>query len=203
MNEWLTNYDKLSHVGQVLYECFKSKLTGQISRAEYYKFVVDFHPKECITMMNCLREYNTAHVVLFVGSINATRQKYYDKDIDMLSDAVSIPGITITYVMNKALKVKDKNSSDLYAPGQPCTHKCEPNCNTNNCPACKIIQTECKTCPKNKAYDLMKTGMTGGPSIIFKRYAKLERVVLDPTNIQTLNVVNLLTVGMPTLYIPV
>ena len=31
---------------------------------------------------------------------------------------------------------------------------------------------ECKKCPKNQAYELLKTGMVGGPAIVFCRYHK-------------------------------
>ena len=45
----------------------------------------------------------------------------------MLKDAVSIPEISMTYVISKALKMKKPGDPDLYAPGQPCLHKCNDN----------------------------------------------------------------------------
>ena len=73
----------------------------------------------------------------------------------------------MTYVINKAIKLKDRNDPELYAPGQPCTHKCEETCDKRGCKKCKQTQKDCEICPKNKAYDLLKTGMVGGPSIVF------------------------------------
>ena len=36
---------------------------------------------------------------------------------------------------------------------------------------CKRVRSDCTQCAKNKPYKLLKTGMVGGPSIIFCRYA--------------------------------
>ena len=70
----------------------------------------------------------------------------------MSKDAVSIPGISMTYVLNKALDM----GADLYSPGQGCSHKCQNDC---NCKACKQIKINCTSCAKNKLYELLKTGL--------------------------------------------
>ena len=88
----------------------------------------------------------------------------------MLKDAVSISGISITYVINKALDI----GGDIYAPGQPCSHKCQNDCVKIRCKVCKQIKIDCTLCPKNKPYELLKTGIIGGPSIVFCRYAEAE-----------------------------
>ena len=56
--------------------------------------------------MDWLKEYNLAYVIPFVEALEKTREQYYPDKIDMLKDAVSIPGIAMTYVLNKALKMK-------------------------------------------------------------------------------------------------
>ena len=43
-------------------------------------------------MMEWLREYNLADVVPFVESVKKTRRQYYDDEIDILKDALGIPG---------------------------------------------------------------------------------------------------------------
>ena len=121
---------------------------------------------------NWLREYNIADVEPFIEALDKTRRQYYPDGIDILKDAVSIPGISMTYVLNKALRLRDKNEPELYAPGDPCTHKCEKGCSKKQCKACKKIKKECKECSKNAAYELLKTGMVGGPSMVFCRYAE-------------------------------
>ena len=79
-------------------------------------------------MKDWLKIYNLIDVIPFVEALEKTRNNYIKDGIDMLKDSVSIPGISMTYVINKAIKLKEKNDPDLYAPGQPCTHKCEENC---------------------------------------------------------------------------
>ena len=62
---------------------------------------------------------------------------------------------------------------DLYAPGQPCEHKCNEECIGIGCKDCKLGRSDCTECAKNKPYELLKTGMVGGPSIIFCRYVEV------------------------------
>ena len=71
-------------------------------------------------MMDWLRVYNEADVVPFIEAVDNTRKQYYPNEIDMLKDTVSIPGISMTYTLNTALKMKKPGDPDLHAPGQPC-----------------------------------------------------------------------------------
>ena len=52
--EWLTGYDKLSHVGPVAYEDFYSSLSGKntLSLEEYEEFCTEFYKRGCVTMMD-------------------------------------------------------------------------------------------------------------------------------------------------------
>ena len=97
----------------------------------------------------------------------------------MLKDTVSIPGISMTYLLNKSLKMNKPGDSNLYAPGQPYDHKCKDNdprlgaaCLGLDCKDCKQIKVNCTQCTKNKPYELLKTGMVEGPSIVFCWYAE-------------------------------
>ena len=40
------------------------------------------------------------------------------------------------------------------------------------CEKCKEIRDNCKICTKNEAYEMLTTGMIGGPSIVFCRHAE-------------------------------
>ena len=133
--EWLNNYDQFQHVGPVEYENFYSKGKGgfTITLEEYTKFVREFHSRGCVTMMDWLRVYNEADVFPFVKAVNKTRQQHYPNETNMLKDIVSIPGILMTYV----LKMKAPGYPDLYAPGQPCDHKCNEGCLGIGCKDCK------------------------------------------------------------------
>ena len=74
--------------------------------------------------------------------------------------------------------MKKKKYPDLCAPGQPCIHKCKETC--TGCKICRENNKKCETCPKNRAYDLLQTGMIGGPTIVFCRYANAGKTKIRP-----------------------
>ena len=172
--EWFDSFEKLNHKGPVKYEEFYSSLKGgiTISQEEYQNFCDEFRKRGCETMKDWLGEYNLADVEPFIEALEKTREQYYPDEIDLLKDAVSIPGISMTYVLNKALKMKKKSDPDLFAPGEPCKCKCSDDCKKEGCEKCKEIRDNCKICTKNEAYEMLTTGMIGGPSIVFCRYAE-------------------------------
>ena len=172
--EWFDSFNKLNHKGPVKYEEFYSSLKGgiTISQEEYQNFCDEFRKRGCETMKDWLGEYNLADVEPFIEALEKTREQYYPDEIDLLKDAVSIPGISMTYVLNKALKMKKKSDPDLFAPGEPCKCKCSDYCKKEGCEKCKEIRDNCKICTKNEAYEMLTTGMIGGPSIVFCRYAE-------------------------------
>ena len=103
--EWLDSYEKLSHVGPVSYEDFYSNLkSSNITRDEYKQFLKLFKENDCTTMGDRLRVYNVADVVPFIETFRKMAGKYYPDKIDVCKDAVSIPGISMTYVLNKSLE---------------------------------------------------------------------------------------------------
>ncbi|XP_057310402.1 uncharacterized protein LOC130648377 [Hydractinia symbiolongicarpus] len=120
--EWLTSYDKLNHAGPVkrcdFYSSFKKK---SISRTEYQNFRKKFYRRGCVTMMDCLREYNIADVEHFIEAVDKTREQYYDDEIDILKDAVSIPGVSMRYVLNKELE-KNLNANCMHLVSPVYTH---------------------------------------------------------------------------------
>ena len=123
-------------------------------------------------MKDWLKEYNLADVKPFIEALEKTREQYYPDEIDLLKDAVSIPGISMMYVLNEALKRKKYSEPDLFAPGEPCKCKCSDDCEEAGCEKFKEIRDNCKIFTKNEAYEMLTTGMIGGPSIVFCRYAE-------------------------------
>ena len=104
----------------------------------------------------------------------------------MLKDAVSIPGISMRYVLNKAIK-NNKGKCDLYTPGDPCYCVCSVNCEKpksgkGKCKKCFTIRKECTKCSKNKAYDLLKTGMVGGQAQVFVRWVEVGKSFIRSNN---------------------
>ena len=173
--EWFDSFQKLNHIGPVKYEEFYSSLKGgiTISQEEYQNFCDEFHKRGCVTMKDWLKEYNLADVEPFIEALEKTREQYYPDEIDLLKDAVSIPGVSMTYVLNKALKRKKYSEPDLFAPGEPCKCECSSDdCQKNGCEKCKEIRDNCEICTKNEAYEILTKGMIGGPSIVFCRHAE-------------------------------
>ena len=123
-------------------------------------------------MKDWLKEYNLSDVKPFIEALEKTREQYYPDEIDLLKDAVSIPGISMMYVLNEALKRKKYSEPDLFAPGEPCKCKCSDDCEKAGCEKCREISKDCKICTKNEAYEMLTTGMIGCPSIVFCRYAE-------------------------------
>ena len=168
--QWLKSYEKLSHGGHVAHEHFCSSLSGKntLFSEEYEEFCAEFHKRGCVTMIGWLREYNLADFVPFVEAVHKTGRPYYEDGIDILKDAVSIPGVAMRYVLNKLLKLKP--AIELYTPGEPCKHKSKACCFRKTCKTYREIQNLCKDCVKNQAYELLQTGMVGGTAIVFCRY---------------------------------
>ena len=172
--EWFDSFEKLNHIGPVKYEDFFSSLKGgiTISQEEYQNFCDEFRKRGCETMKDWLKEYNLADVEPFIEALGKTREQYYPDEIDLLKDAVSIPGISMTYVLNEAEKRRKYSELALFAPGEPCKCKCSDDCGEKGCEDCKEVRKACETCTKNEAYEILTTGMVGGPSIVFCRYAE-------------------------------
>ena len=66
-------------------------------------------------MSDWLRAYNVDDVVHFIEAFRKMTGQYYPDKIDVCKDAVRIPSISMTYVLNKSLE-KNKRL-ELYSPG--------------------------------------------------------------------------------------
>ena len=172
--EWFDSFQKIYHKGPVKYEDFYSSLKGGISQEQYQNFCEEFRKRGCETMKDWLGEYNLADVEPFIEALEKTREQYYPDKIDLLKDAVSIPGISMTYVLNKALKMKKKSDPDLFAPGDPCKCKCKNDCWEKKCKDCKQIRKDCKIHTKNEAYEMLKKEWSVALRSFFADMQKLE-----------------------------
>ena len=179
----MDSHEKLSHVGPASYEDFYSNLkSSNITRDEYEQFLKLFKGNDCTTMGDWLRVYNVADVVPFIEAFRKMAGQYYPDKIDVCKDAVSIPGISMTYVLNKSLEKNKK--LELYSPGGIC-HLCRDireelqHCSCNGALKCGGYCEECQLdmqalekcgCEKAAVYELLRTGMVGGPAQVFTRY---------------------------------
>ena len=106
--EWFDGYEKLCHVGPVSYEDFYTSIKSTITRDEYEQFLKLFKENGCTTMDDWLWVYNVADVVPFIEAFRKMAGQYYPDKNDICKDAVSILGISMTYVLNKSLEKKQK-----------------------------------------------------------------------------------------------
>ena len=145
--ECLDGYEKLSHVGPVSYEDFYCSFNSTITREEYEEFLNLFKENGCTIMGDWLRAYNVADVVPFIEAFRKMVEQYYPNMIDVCKDAVSIPCVSMTYVLNKSLE-KNKRL-ELYSPGGIC-HLCRDKrkelqqCSCNGALKCGDYCEECQ-----------------------------------------------------------
>ena len=100
----------------------------------------------------------------------------------MMKDAVSITGISMAYVLNKSL---DNNRNlELNATGGNCSRCIEKESHLDSCECNGTLKmgaycTDCQKalkavndckCDPAETYNLLKTGMVGGPAQVFTRY---------------------------------
>jgi len=86
------------------------------------------------TFADCLRYYNNLDVAPGLEALGKIRNFYTEKGIDILKDAVSIPGVSLHYLLGGAVE----RGAELYSPGkeayemlkeavvggaEPCFHK--------------------------------------------------------------------------------
>ena len=134
-----------------------------------------FKENDCTTMGDWLRVYNVVDIVPFIEAFRKMAEQYYPHKIDVCKDAVSIPGISMISVLNKALEKNKK--LELYSPGAIC-HLCRDtreefrHCSCNGALKCGTYCEEFKLdmqvlekcgCEKAAVYELLRTGMVGGP----------------------------------------
>ena len=65
-------------------------------------------------MGDWLRVYNLADVLPFIEAFRKMARQYYPDKIDACKDSVSIPDISMTYVLSKSLKKKKKSMSYIH-----------------------------------------------------------------------------------------
>ena len=135
--EWLDSPDKLDHPGLPDYIHWYSKLKGDyvLKLSEFIGCRKLFREKGMRTFRDWSEYYNNLDVAPGLEAFEKMRGFYSSKGIDILKDAVRLPGVSLHYLLRGALERGEEFWS-----------------------------------PSSEAYDLLKKGMVGGPSIVFKRH---------------------------------
>ena len=110
----------------------KQKAGYLLSQEEWQSCKKVFQEKGMKTFANWLQHYNNPDVVPFLEALGKMGSFYGERGVDILKGAVSLPGVSLQYLMRGTLS----GSIELYSPGK-------------------------------KAYNMLKTAIVGGPSIVF------------------------------------
>ena len=112
--EWFDKPEKLDFRGLPKYKDWYSKLKGGyvLTRDEWEGCQRLFKEKGMCTFADWLRYYNNLDVAPGLEALEKMRAFYTDKGIDILKDAVSIPGVSLHYLLRGCVA----RGADLYSP---------------------------------------------------------------------------------------
>ncbi|KAK3731199.1 hypothetical protein QZH41_006044 [Actinostola sp. cb2023] len=114
--EWFDYPDKLDYPSLPPYECWWSKLKARylLSRQEWVEYKTRFQELGFDTMADWLWYYNNLDVGPFVEALVRMRDFYTDRGVKIFKDAVSLPGVSLQYLLRGTLN--QPNAPILHAP---------------------------------------------------------------------------------------
>ena len=139
--EWFDSPDKLDFPGLPPYMAWYSKLKGEyvLTLKEYDDCHRIFKERGMQTFGDWLEYYNNLDVAPFLEALQKMKEFYTSLGIDILKDAVSLPGVSEKYILRKTLQPRwGYKPPELYAPNK-------------------------------EAYEMLKAAVVGGPSLVFTR----------------------------------
>ena len=112
--EWFDRPEKLDYPGLPEYEKWYSKLKGEyvLTREEWEGCQRLFKENGMQTFADWLRYYNNLDVAPGLEALQKMRNFYTEKGIDILKDAVSVPGVSLHYLLLGAVE----RNAELYSP---------------------------------------------------------------------------------------
>ena len=114
--EWFNSAEKLDYEGLPPYRCWFSKLKNEfvLTLEEFNEGQCIFHERSMETFAHWLRYYNNLDVGPFLEALETMRGFYANLAIDIFKDAVSLPGVSLKYLLRGTLG--ECNAPELYAP---------------------------------------------------------------------------------------
>ena len=112
--EWLDTPEKLNYLGMPDYPAWYSKLKGcfVLKLSEFKECKKIFKEKGMETFADWLRYYNNLDVAPGLEALEKMRAFYTEKGIDILKDAVGLPGVSLHYLLRGTIE----RGADLYSP---------------------------------------------------------------------------------------
>ena len=139
--EWFDSPGKLDFPGLPPYMAWYSKLKGEyvLTLKEYDDCHRIFKERGMQTFGDWLEYYNNLDVAPFLEALQKMKEFYTSLGIDILKDAVSLPGVSEKYILRKTLQPRwGYKPPELYSPNK-------------------------------EAYAMLKAAVVGGPSLVFTR----------------------------------
>ena len=114
--EWFDRPDKLDYPELPDYPHWHSKLKNEftLKLSEWKACKQTFREKEMKTFKDWVRYYNNRDVTPGLEALEKMRNFYTEKGIDIMKDAVSIPGVSLHYLLRGAIE----RNAELYAPSK-------------------------------------------------------------------------------------
>ena len=114
--EWFDSAEKLDYPGLPDYPHWFSKLKNEftLNRSEWEACKQTFEEKGMKTFKDWVRYYNNLDVAPGLEALEKMKNFYTGKGIDIMKDAVSIPGVSLHYLLRGAIE----RNAELYAPSK-------------------------------------------------------------------------------------
>ena len=114
--EWFDRPEKLDYPGLPDYPDWYSKLKGDfvLKLSEWKASKKTFREEGMKTIKDWVRYYNNLDVAPGLEALQKMKNFYTEKGIDIMKDAVSIPGVSLHYLLRGAIE----RNADLYSPSK-------------------------------------------------------------------------------------
>ena len=114
--EWFDSPEKLDYQGLPDYPHWYSKLKNEftLNLSEWKECKQTFKEKRMKTFKDWVEYYNNQDVAPGLEALQKMKNFYIEKGIDIMKDAVSIPGVSLHYLLKGAIERK----AELYAPSK-------------------------------------------------------------------------------------
>lgn len=157
--EWMDSLEKLKHTSLPPREAFYSSLVGKgITEENYALCQRAWEEEEMSTFADFVRWYNNLDVVPFVEALEKQASVYRQKGIDMLKSAVSLPGLAVHWLFKVVSDPRPPPNREAFGQRElrEYLRARQP-----------VILLDSRN---SDLYDVIKSGVVGGPAIIFHRY---------------------------------
>lgn len=163
--EWMDSLDKLTYPSLPRREDFYSSLTqSSISENDYRLCQSAWGENNMTCMRDFLIWYNNLDVTPFLEAIQKQSDIYRERGIDMLKDAISLPGLAIEWLFSAIDNPKSIQETYQSAPVG------ENRVSRLRCAIRESRRVHMIDDANSDLYELFKSNIVGGPSLVFHRH---------------------------------